>query len=51
MRDEVTVAVADESDLAYTAGVFREIARTVVGPEMGAAADRSGDLWDETGAR
>jgi small conductance mechanosensitive channel len=38
--DEVTVSVANESDLAYTAQVFRDIAREVIGPEMGAPAEQ-----------
>lgn len=38
--DEVTVGVANESDLAYTAKVFREIARGVIGDEMAGPAEQ-----------
>jgi small-conductance mechanosensitive channel len=38
--DELTLNVANESDLAYTARVLEETARRVLGPEMAEAASR-----------
>jgi small conductance mechanosensitive channel len=38
--DEVTVSVANESDLAYTTNVFREVAQRTIGPEMAGAAEQ-----------
>lgn len=38
--DEVTIAVANESDLAYTSRVLEDVARRELGPEMVDAAGR-----------
>jgi small-conductance mechanosensitive channel len=38
--DEVTMTVANESDLAYTAQVLERVARDLLGAEMAPAADR-----------
>ncbi|MGE0521297.1 MAG: mechanosensitive ion channel family protein [Candidatus Binatia bacterium] len=42
--DEVTINVANESDLAYTASVLEAVARRALGSEMAAAAQRYQDL-------
>jgi small conductance mechanosensitive channel len=42
--DEVTIPVANESDLAYTIGVFERLARGVVGDAMAGAAQQYRDL-------
>ena len=38
--DEVTVGVANESDLAYTAKVFHDIANALIGTDMAGAAEK-----------
>ena len=38
--DEITINVANESDLAYTSRVLEDMARRVLGPEMFEAAER-----------
>lgn len=42
--DEVTVSIANESDLAYAVRVFEEVAARTVGGEMSAAAERYQEL-------
>lgn len=42
--DEVTIAVANESDLGYTASVLEDVARRALGGDMVAAAQRYQDL-------
>jgi small conductance mechanosensitive channel len=42
--DEVTISVANESDLAYTIGVFERVAGAVVGDSMAGAAQQYQDL-------
>jgi small conductance mechanosensitive channel len=42
--DEITINVANESDLAYTSRVLQEVARRVLGPEMADAAQRYENL-------
>ncbi|MGE0816645.1 MAG: mechanosensitive ion channel family protein [Vicinamibacterales bacterium] len=42
--DELTIGVANESDLAYCAGVLRDVARRVLGDEMAEAARRYQEL-------
>ena len=44
--DEVTVSIANESDLVYAARVFQEVADRLVGREMEVAAERYRDLLD-----
>jgi len=44
--DEVTVGVANESDLPYTVRVFQEIARRLLGDEMNEPAARYRALLD-----
>lgn len=38
--DEVTVSIANESDLGYAAQVFQQVARKVIGDEMAGAAEQ-----------
>ncbi len=47
--DEVTINVADESDLDYTARVFREVASRVVGPAMADPAQHYRSLLEAAG--
>ena len=47
--DEVTIGVANESDLRYTARVLEDTARGILGPEMAAAAERYQHLLQKEG--
>ncbi len=47
--DEVVIGVAEDSDLAYVARVFGDVAKRVVGPAMADPAERYRDLLDDVG--